>query len=104
MLVPMTDKTAEVTAATLMDNFVAIFGFPYELYSDQGKEFANATMTELCLLGELEHTFSAPYNPQANQAERFHKDLGLLLTIPQYLMWVRPAISIAMLPSSWPRS
>ena len=66
LLVPMTDKTAEVTAATLMDNFVAIFGFPYELYSDQGKEFANATMTELCSLGEMEHSFSAPYNPQAN--------------------------------------
>ena len=49
--------------------------------SDQGKEFANATMIELCLLGELEHTFSAPYNPQANRAERFHKDLGPLLTI-----------------------
>ena len=81
LLVPMTDKSAEVTAATLMDNFVAIFGFPYELYSDQGKEFANATMTELCSLGGMEHTFSAPYNPQANWAERFHRDLGALLTI-----------------------
>ena len=66
LLVPITDKTAEVTAPALMDNFMAILGFPYKLYSDQGKEFANATMTELCLLGELEHTFFAPYNPQAN--------------------------------------
>ena len=80
-LVPIPAKDAGTVASGLMDEFISRFGYPGELYSDQGKEFCNQVFTELGKLGKYHHQFSKPYNPQANRVERFHRTLGTMLTV-----------------------
>ena len=79
-LIPIPAKDAGTVASALLDEFISRFGFPGELYSDQGKEFANKVCAALSELGRYHHDFSNPYNPQANRAERFHRSLGSLMT------------------------
>ena len=40
-LIPLPAKDAGFVAFGLLDEFISRFGFPGELYSDQGKEFSN---------------------------------------------------------------
>ena len=44
---PLTDKTAHSVVDALMDKWLATFGFPLFLHSDQGKEFDNEMVHKL---------------------------------------------------------
>jgi transposase InsO family protein len=79
-LIPIPSKDAGTVASRLLDEFVTR-ELPGELYSDQGKELCNKVFTELSNLGKYHHDFSKAYNPQDNQVERFHRILGIMLTI-----------------------
>ena len=51
-----------------------IFGFPRRLHSDQGKEFINKTLVELCKLAMIEKTKTTAYHPAGNgTVERLHQ-------------------------------
>ena len=80
-LIPIPDKAAITVATYLNEEFTSRFGFPAELYSDQGREFCNQVFDELQKLGKYEHIFSPAYNPQANLVERFHRNLTSMLTV-----------------------
>ena len=47
-LTSLQDKTAESAAAGLMEKWVSRHGCPEGLVSDQGREFVNHTMEEVC--------------------------------------------------------
>ena len=48
---PLPDKTAVSVAYAFFSNIVCQFGMPSVIHSDQGREFENKVMHELCLLG-----------------------------------------------------
>jgi transposase InsO family protein len=85
-------KSAKALAKALHDIFV-IFGFPLEIQSDNGREFANGLLQELERRSGITHCFSTPYYPQANgKVERSNgmvktllKKLNLLSCWPQAL-------------------
>ena len=51
--IPIPAKDAGSVASGLLDEFVSRFGFPGELYSDQGKEFCNQVFVALSDLGNI---------------------------------------------------
>jgi hypothetical protein len=79
-LIPIPAKDAGSVASGLLYKFISRFGFPGELYSDQGIEFCNPVFLELRNLGKYHHDFSRAYNPQAIRVEQFHRSLGALMT------------------------
>ena len=70
------NKKAFTIAKCLYDNYFRHFGFPRRLLSDQGKEFCNAILNELCYYLNVKKLRSSPYHPQTNGAvERVHQTL-----------------------------
>ena len=52
---PLPDKTALAVADAFFQHIVCQFGMPSVIHSDQGPEFENKVMQELCLLcGDLD--------------------------------------------------
>ena len=59
---------------------ISTFGAPAILISDQGKEFVNDVVGELCRLHGVERRITSGYRPMANgQVERFNRSLLLCL-------------------------
>ena len=46
--VPIPSQTAEVTAKAAVDNFFSRFGCPFQIFSDQGRNFESKLFTALC--------------------------------------------------------
>ena len=61
-LIPTPAKDAGSVASGLLDEFVSRFGFPGELYSDQGKEFSNRVFAALSDLGKYYHDHPTTLN------------------------------------------
>jgi transposase InsO family protein len=70
---PLKTHTMEEMAQVLHDVFTT-FGPPKEMQSDNGTEYVNRLVKELCLQATIKHTTAAPFNPRANGlAETFVK-------------------------------
>ena len=65
LLRPLTNKTAKCVAAALLQIFMD-FGPPSILQSDQGREFINALMKEICSTMAIDHRISSAYSPRTN--------------------------------------
>jgi hypothetical protein len=67
------------SALEVAENFavyISLFGPPKILLSDQGMEFCNQILQNLCKINGIEHKVTAPYNPRTNgQTERFNQTL-----------------------------
>ena len=73
---PIPDQGADTTAKTLVNHFIACFGAPLELHTDQGRNFANELFKNICQLFQISKTRTTPYHPASNgQVERFHRTL-----------------------------
>ena len=78
------DQTAVTTAEVILNEVIARFGIPYEIHSDQGRNYESLIFAELCRLLEIRKTRTSPGNPQCNgQTERYNKTL--LRMIKAYL-------------------
>ena len=74
------DQQAETVARRLVHDFIARFGVPLELHSDQGRNFESQLFQEICSLLEIKKTRSTPYRPQSNGLiERFNRTLGKMI-------------------------
>ena len=74
------DKRAITIAKCLYDNYFRHFGFPWHLLSDQGKEFCNSILAELCYYFNIKKVCTSPYHPQMNSAvERVHQTLCCMI-------------------------
>lgn len=74
--VPLPSQTAEVTAQAAVNHFFSRFGYPYQIFSDQGRNFESKLFTALCQALEIHKTRTTPYRPSANgQVERFNRTL-----------------------------
>ena len=71
------NKEAATVAEAIFTEWVCRLGIPKEILSDQGKEFINATLKELCSLLEIVQICTSPYHPQTNaQAEVLNKTVA----------------------------
>ena len=74
--VPLPSQTAEVTAKAAVDNFFSRFGCPFQIFSDQGRNFESKLFTALCDALRIHKSRTTPYRPSANgQAERYNRSL-----------------------------
>ena len=78
--IPLRNKEAVTVARALMDVVFSRMGLPLELLSDNGKEFDNSILKELCRLLGIEKIRTTVYKPSTNGAvERFHRTLNSML-------------------------
>ena len=71
---PLPDKTAQSVADAFFNQIVCRFGMPSVIHSDQGREFENKIMQEICLLGGSHKTRTTPYHPESDgMVERFNR-------------------------------
>lgn len=70
------DQTAETVANGLVENVISRFGVPYQIHSDQGRNFeSNVFRAVLDRLG-VEKTRTTPLHPQSDgMVERFNRTL-----------------------------
>lgn len=74
--VPIADITAETVAFALYQSWIARFGLPKTITSDQGRQFESHIFRELCRLFGIQHVHTTSYHPQANGIlERWHRTL-----------------------------
>ena len=74
------NKRAVTVAKCLYDNYFKHYGFPRHLLSDQGKEFCNSVLNEMCYYLNIKKLRTTPYHPQTNGAvERDHQTLRRMI-------------------------
>ena len=59
-------QTAPCVAKALWENFLAHYGWPEKIITDQGKSLENQLVKELCDLAEVQKLCTMPYRPQTN--------------------------------------
>ena len=74
--IPLPTQTAEETARAAVDQFFTRFGFPFQIYSDQGRNFESKLFKELCKALQIHKARTTPYRPSSNgQVERYNRTL-----------------------------
>jgi transposase InsO family protein len=74
--VPLPSQTAELTASAAVNEFFARFGCPFQVFTDQGRNFESKLFTSICELLQIHKARTTPYRPSANgQVERYNRSL-----------------------------
>lgn len=77
VIIPISTKEANVIARALVEHFILIYGKFLELKSDQGTEYKNEVLDQICKYLQIKQTFSTAYHPQTIGAlERNHRCLN----------------------------
>ena len=87
---------AEACADALINNWVARYGVPAAVTSDQWRQFTSALWNNTCKALGVQHNTTTAYHPQSNgMVERVHRQLKESLKArlatadwPQHLPWV----------------
>lgn len=78
---PIPNMEASTVAKVFVNEFVARFGAPETLHTDQGRNFESALMKEVCQLLGVTKTRTTPYHPQSDgMVERFNRTLLSMLS------------------------
>jgi len=77
--VPIPDKSAKTVATSILKCWIAVFGTPLSIRTDQGSEFKNSTIVSMMSNLNVKIKMNTPYNHQSNPIERFHRTLWSLL-------------------------
>ncbi|KAL7288347.1 hypothetical protein TKK_0017681 [Trichogramma kaykai] len=73
--VPIADMQATTVARAFIDTWVARYGAPEVITTDQGLQFESELFVHLCKLLGTNKTRTTPYHPQCNGIlERWHRD------------------------------
>ena len=76
------DQEAGTVAKKLVEEFVARYGVPREIHSDQGRNFESALFQEVCRLLDLDKTRTTPLRPQSDgMVQRFNRTLKSMLSL-----------------------
>jgi transposase InsO family protein len=74
--VPLPSQTAEVTVSAAVTHFLARFGCPFQIFTDQGRNFESKLFVAVCGLLKIHKARTTPYRPSANgQVERYNRTL-----------------------------
>ena len=78
--IPLRNKEAISVARALVDVVISRFGVPLQILSDNGREFDNSVMKEICRLLQIDKLRTTAYKPSTNGAvERFHRTLNAMI-------------------------
>ena len=78
---PMPNMEAKTVAELFVNQFIARFGVPDILHTDQGRNFESLLMKETCQLLGVQKTRTSPYHPQSDGLiERFNRTLFNMLS------------------------
>jgi hypothetical protein len=70
------------TAWNLINHWIAKFGVPFGILSDQGSDFMSGILNAIYKMFGMEHKISSAYNPQTNgKVERFNRVLSESLKV-----------------------
>ena len=73
---PLPDQNAETIAKAMVEGFIARFGCPLQIHTDQGRNFTGNLFTQVCQLLQIVKTRTTLYHPASNaQVERLNKTL-----------------------------
>jgi len=74
--VPLQRIDAETIAAAFLDNWVAAYGTPATVLSDNGPQFRSTLFQGVCSLLGISNRYSTTYHPQTNgQVERYNRTI-----------------------------
>ena len=74
--VALPDQKAATVADALMRWWVSVFGTPYQIHTDQGRNFEAGLVQELCKLLKIHKSRTTPYYPSGNgQCERHNSTI-----------------------------
>ena len=68
--VPLPSQTAEVTAKAAIDGFFSRFGYPFQIFPDQGRNFESKLFTALCDALEIHKARTTPYRASSKWSSR----------------------------------
>ena len=75
------DKSAVTVARSFFEKWICRYSVPIQLVTDNGKEFANEVLDELCKLLGVQHKTTSAYHPASNSsAESFNRSMKKYLT------------------------
>lgn len=60
------DQTSETTAKKLVEEFIARFGAPLQIHTDQGRNVQSDLFKAVCKLFGVTQTRTTPYHPASN--------------------------------------
>ncbi len=66
VLAPLNDKTATVVAYELVTHLICPFSTTCIIFSDNGTEFRNEVVSEICSQFGIKQSFTAAHNPASN--------------------------------------
>ncbi|XP_071444855.1 uncharacterized protein [Hetaerina americana] len=85
---PVRDATADTVAKEFFRNWVARFGTPLRITTDQGRQFESHLFQQLAGLTGSRHLRTTAYHPAANgMVERFHRQLKAAIMCHQSDGW-----------------
>jgi len=90
---------AHTVATTLVTNWIARFGVPDIITTDQGRQFESELMRALNTAFGIQHVRTSPYHPQATGlVERFHRTHKAALSAHESTHWSQhlPIVLLAL--------
>ncbi|CAK9829638.1 hypothetical protein ANTRET_LOCUS6941 [Anthophora retusa] len=84
----MIDQEAQTVARTFYDGWVARFGAPLRITTDQGRQFESKLFHALNNLMGTKHLRTTVYHPAANgMVERFHRQFEAAIKCHELAKW-----------------
>ena len=79
-VIPIPDITVQTVAQNFFSHWIARFGCPVHIPTDQGRQFENALFSAFSKLLGIKRFRTSPYHPQVNGLiEEFHRPLKAVL-------------------------
>ena len=76
------NQSAKVMMTAFWNEFIANYGFPEKLLTNQGHNFESQVVKELCKLAQIWKVWMTPYHPETNgQHKRFIQTLISMISI-----------------------
>ena len=87
---PLPNKGALTVVEAINNQLICKFGVPSQIVTDQGTEFCNQILTELCKLIGIERSLITPYHPSSNGL--IERSNGTIIKILRPLVEENPEI------------